>query len=186
MRCPFISNMNEHQLETLRKNNEESRDFVRSCFRFALMIILKDKNDSRVTVSRLCKIAGVSRTAFYRNYRDVEDVLVDEIKVFGLSLAGQIGKDVYENWLALFKLAEGKIDDIRAVVAAGYEHKILEVFLSLLPAEGENRTIQTIWLSLFHSMLIAWVKEAKPKKPEEMARIAYKYTQNIPLVAIGE
>ena len=174
--------MNQRQLETLRKNNEESRDFVKSCFRFALMIILKDKEDHRITVSRLCKIAGVSRTAFYRNYHDVEDVLIDEIKDFGISLAGHIGSDVYENWLALFQLAETKLDDLKAIVNAGFEYKILEVFLSLIPAEGENNIIQTIWLSTFYSLMISWVREEKPKKAAEMARIAYKYTQGIPLV----
>lgn len=175
--------MNQKQLETLQKNNEESRDFVKSCFRFALMIILKDKKDKTLTVTRLCHIAGVSRTAFYRNYRTIEDVLVDEIKVFGLNLAGLIGTDVYENWLALFKLVDSKREDIEAVIYAGFEHKFLEVFLSLLPVSEDNRTIQTVWLSLFVSLMIKWIKEGTPKKPEDMARLAYKYTKSIPLVA---
>ena len=175
--------MNQKQLETLKKNNEESRDFVKSCFRFALMIILKDKKDKTLTVTRLCHIAGVSRTAFYRNYRTIEDVLVDEIKVFGLTVTGLIGTDVYENWLALFKLVDSKREDLEAVIYAGFEHKFLEVFLSLLPAEEDNRTIQTIWLSLFVTLMIKWIKEGTPKKPEDMARLAYKYTKSIPLVA---
>ena len=178
--------MNQKQLEALKKNNEESHDFARSCFRFALMILLKDKKDEKITVSRLCQIAGVSRTAFYRNYQTVEEVLEDEIKTFAQSLAGQIGTDIYENWLALFKLAEKKKADLEAIIHAGYEHKILEVFLTMLPKQEENRTIQSLWLSLFHSLLIKWIKEGKPKKAEEMARIAYKYTQDIPLVAAND
>ncbi len=177
--------MNQHQLDTLRKNNEESREFVKSCFRGALMIILKEKKEEKITVSRLCKIAGVSRTAFYRNYRDVEDVLVDEIKNFGQTLASQIGVDVYDNWLALFRLAEKHYDDLKAIVAAGFEHKILEVFLDLIPSEDDNRVVQTIWLSVFHSLMISWVKEEKPRKVEEMARLGYKFTQGIPLVAMN-
>lgn len=175
--------MNERQLETLKKNNEESHDFAKSCFRFALMIILKENSGEKVTVSKLCKIAGVSRTAFYRNYKDVEDVLVDEIREFGVALAGRIGSDLYENWLALFKLADEKRENLKAIIDAGFEYKILEVFLTLLPRDEENRRIQTIWLSVFYSFLISWIKEGKPKKAEDMARVAYKYTQNIPLVA---
>ena len=41
--------MNQHQLDTLRNNNEESREFVKSCFRGALMIILKDKKEEKFT-----------------------------------------------------------------------------------------------------------------------------------------
>jgi len=175
--------MNPKQLETLQKNNEESREFVRSCFRFALMIILKDKSDNRLSVSRLCQIAGVSRTAFYRNYETLDDVLEDEIKVFALSLAKQVGIDVYNNWLALFNAVEAKRADLEAVVNAGFESKIHEVFMSLLPKNEENRTVQAIWLSLFYTLMIKWLKEKKPKKPEDMARLAYKYTKNIPLIS---
>ncbi len=176
--------MNQKQLETLQKNNEESRDFVRSCFRFALMIILKDKQNKKLSVTRLCQIAGVSRTAFYRNYQTIDDVLVDEIKLFALSLAKGIGTDVYNNWLHLFQSVDEKRVDLEAIVEAGFESKILEVFLSLLPKEEENRTLQCLWLSMFYSMMIKWLKEKKPKKAEDMARIAFKYTKNLPLVTV--
>ena len=176
--------MNQKQLETLQRNNRESNDFVRSCLRFALMIILKDKEDHRLSVTRLCQIAGVSRTAFYSNYDSIDDVLVDEIREFALSFAKQIGKDVYGNWLCLFQSAEKRREDLEAIIHAGFQGKILEVFNSLLPQSEEDRTIQAIWLSLFYSLLVKWLKEKKPKKAEDMARIAYKYTKNIPLVAI--
>ena len=176
--------MNQKQLETLRKNNEESRDFVKSCFRFALMIILKDKNNKKLTITRLCQIAGVSRMAFYRNYKTLEDVLEDEIRQFALSLAKGIGTDVYNNWLHLFQLAEQKHDDLNAIIEAGFETKILEVFLSLAPESEESRTIQMMWISIFCTMMIKWLKEQKPKKAEDMARLAFKYTKNLPLVTI--
>lgn len=176
--------MNEKQLETLRKNNEESRDFVKSCFRFALMIILKDKNNKKLSVTRLCQIAGVSRMAFYRNYDTIDDVLVDEIRVFALGLAKNIGTDVYNNWLTLFQAVEKKRDDLEAIIDAGFGNKILDVFFSLLPKNEENRTVQAMWLSLFHTMMIKWLKERWPKKAEDMARLAYKYTKDLPLISI--
>ena len=173
--------MNQKQLETLRKNNEESREFVKSCFRFAMMIILKDKEDKKPSITRLCQIAGVSRTAFYRNYRCLDDVLIDEIEVFANSLLKSMGKDIYENWLALFKAADAKRDDLVAIIEAGYAGKILEVFLSLLPEEEEMRTLQSLWLSSFYVLMIKWLKEKKPKKAEDMARLAFKYTRHVPI-----
>lgn len=175
--------MNKKQLETLIKNNEESRDFVRNCFRFALMILLKEKKGEKITVTKLCEIAGVSRMAFYRNYHDVDDVMVDQIKIFAENVAAEMGTDIYENWLALFSNAQEHREDLEAIVQAGFERKILEVFLSLAPKEEDNRTIQTIWLSLYYSLLIKWIREKKPKKAEDMARVAYTYTKGIPLVS---
>ena len=173
--------MNEKQLATLRKNNEESRDFVKSCFRYALMIILKDKEDKTINVTRLCKIAGVSRMAFYRNYKGIDDVLVDEITEFGQALLEVIGDDAYDNWLRLFCLAEERRDNLLAIIEAGFETKILEVFMSLLPKEETKRTLQAIWFSLFYTLMVKWLKEGKPRTPEEMAKIAFKFTKGIPL-----
>lgn len=183
--CIIRKNMNQKQLETLRKNNEETRDFIRSCISFALMVLLKDENNIEdITISRLCTVAGVSRTAFYRNYKSVEDVLEDKIKGFALQIAGKISSDVYNNWLAVFQVVDNNRKDFESIIKGGYEYKIYDVFMSLLPKDEDNRNIQTVWLSLFYTYIVKWVKEGKPKKAEEMARFAYKYTKNIPLVAV--
>ena len=174
--------MNQKQLETLKKNNFESRDFARSCLSFALMIMLKE-NDG-CTVSKLCSLAGVSRTAFYRNYNCVEDVLVDRLKEISLSIHSQISTDIYNNWVAVFSTVEKHMIQFEVIVQAGFEHKLYDVFMSLLPKDEENKNIQSVWLSLFYTYIVRWVKERKPKKVEDIARLAYKYTKNIPLVNI--
>lgn len=174
--------MNQRQLETLKKNNDESRDFVRSCLSFALTIMLKDNNN--LTVSKLCSLAGVSRTAFYRNFNSVEDVLEDGLKDISLSMAHHITTDVYENWLLVFSTVEKNMNYFETIVQAGFEHKIYDVFMSLLPKDEDNNNIQAIWLSLFYTYMVRWIKERKPKKAEEAARMAYKYTKTIPLVNV--
>ena len=176
--------MNQKQLETLRKNNEETRDFIKSCVYFALMVMLKEEKHEKLTVSRLCTIAGVSRAAFYRNYSSVEDVIEDKLIDFALSIAKTVGNDIYNNWLNFFKEVEYNRSDLEAIITAGFENKIYEVFMSLLPQGEENRTIQSLWLSLYFTFMIKWLKEKKPKKADDMARLAYKYTKNIPLVAL--
>ena len=176
--------MNKKQLETLQKNNEETRNFIRSCIVFALMILLKDENIHNITISKLCTVAGVSRTAFYRNYKSIEDVLEDKIKELAMEIAGKIGSDVYNNWLMVFKAVDENRKDLESIVREGYQHKIYDVFMSMLPEGKENRNIQAIWLSLIYTFMVKWIKEGEPKTAEEMARLAYKDTKNIPLASI--
>lgn len=176
--------MNEKQLETLQKNNEETRNFIRSCIVFALMILLKDENIHNITVSKLCTVAGVSRTAFYRNYKSIEDVLEDKIKELAMEIAGKIGSDVYNNWLEVFKAVDENRKDLESIVREGYQYKIYDVFMSMLPKGEENRNIQAIWLSLIYTFMVKWIKEGEPKTAEEMARLVYKYTKSIPLASI--
>ena len=176
--------MNKKQLETLQKNNEETRSFIRSCIVFAFMILLKDENIHNITISKLCNVAGVSRTAFYRNYKSIEDVLEDKIKELGLEIAGKISTDIYNNWLAVFKTVDNNREDLESIIREGYQHKIYDVFMSMLPEEKDNRNIQTVWLSLFYTFMVKWIKEGKPKKAEEMARLAYIYTKDLPLASV--
>lgn len=174
--------MNEKQLNTLKRNNEESREFTRNCISAALIVLLNKEKLENITITRLCQVAGVSRMAFYRNYNSVDEVLVDKIELFARRLASQIGTDVYNNWLMIFRETEKDREIFEILVRLGFEHKIHEVFVSLLPKNEENRTVQSIWLAIFYAFIVRWVKRELPKKIEDAARIAYKYTKNINLI----
>jgi len=176
--------MNAKQLATLQKNNEESRTFTRSCISFGLIALLKKDNVDykSITVSKVCEVAGVSRAAFYRNFQSVDEVLNDRFKEFALALASKIGTDIYNNWLHIFRTADENRLLLETAIKAGCEHEILKVFFSLLPKNEESRTIQAVWLSTIYSLIIKWIKEGHPRKIEDMAKLAYKYTKNIPLV----
>ena len=174
--------MNEKQLSVLKKNNEESREFTRSCISAALLVLLNKEKLENISVTHLCEVAGVSRMAFYRNYKSIDEVLVDKIKELAQKLASQIGTDVYENWLMIFKEAQKEKEIFDILLKLGFEHKVFDVFMSYLPKKEENRTVQAIWLSLYYSLTVKWLKEGWPKKAEDAARIAFKYTKNIPLI----
>lgn len=178
--------MNEKQLKTLKKNNEESREFTRNCISAALIVLLNKEKLENISITRLCQVAGVSRMAFYRNYNSIDEVLVDKIKDFGRRLASQVTTDIYNNWLMVFKEVQKDRETFEILIKLGFEHKVHEVLLSLLPKDEENRSVQTIWLSLYYALSIKWLKEGKPKKIEDAARIAYKYTKNIPIIAAIE
>ena len=178
--------MNDKQLKTLRKNNEESREFTRNCISAALIVLLNKEKLENITITHLCQVAGVSRMAFYRNYNSIDEVLVDKIKALGQRLASQIGTDVYNNWVMVLKEAQKDKETFDILLKLGFEHKVHDVLMSLLPKDEENRTVQAIWLSLYYTLTIKWLKEGKPKKLEDAARIAYKYTKSIPIIAAIE
>ena len=174
--------MNEKQLSTLKKNNEESREFTRNCISAALIVLLNKEKLENISITRLCQVAGVSRMAFYRNYNSIDEVLVDRIKEYAQRLASQIGTDIYNNWVIIFKETDKDRQMFEILIKLGFEHKVHDVFMALLPKNEENRTVQAIWLSLFYTLAVKWVKEGKPRKVEDAARFAYKYTKNIPLI----
>jgi len=61
--------------DVLRMNNKESNQLTRECLQLALMHLMGEHPYEKITVSEIVRRAGVSRTAFYRNYADKEDIL---------------------------------------------------------------------------------------------------------------
>lgn len=63
--------------ESLRLSNEESNRLTKESLQTALITLMATKKFESITISELVKKAGVSRTAFYRNYNSKEDVILE-------------------------------------------------------------------------------------------------------------
>lgn len=66
------------------------QSFTRECAFLALVRLMQTKSLSSISVTELTKKAGISRTAFYKNYSSVEDVIV---KYFDSNHLGLIWED---------------------------------------------------------------------------------------------
>ncbi|MGN1093953.1 MAG: TetR/AcrR family transcriptional regulator, partial [Candidatus Neoclostridium sp.] len=61
--------------EGLRRHNAELNKIVRESLQTALVVLLRQKEYSKISITELCKKAGVSRMAFYNNYQTTDDLL---------------------------------------------------------------------------------------------------------------
>lgn len=67
----------ENKLKILRMSNEESNRVTRESLQGALIYLMRKKSIDQITVTELVKKSGVSRSAFYRNYKCKEDIIKD-------------------------------------------------------------------------------------------------------------
>jgi AcrR family transcriptional regulator len=81
-----LSFMKEQQTvlkkDALHKSNKESNRLTRECLQTALIWLMSQKPFDRITISELVRRAGVSRTAFYRNYSSKEQILHELCNAF--------------------------------------------------------------------------------------------------------
>lgn len=70
------------KLKVLRQNNQEANAITRECIESALILLMQTKPFTDITVTDLTRKAGVSRTAYYRNYASKEDILSGYMQVF--------------------------------------------------------------------------------------------------------
>lgn len=83
--------------EILRKSNEEINKLTKECLQTALITLMASKKFSDITITELVKKAGVSRTAFYRNYNSKEEVILELCDKIISSLTNYINSDKYKN-----------------------------------------------------------------------------------------
>ncbi|MER0122830.1 TetR/AcrR family transcriptional regulator [Streptococcus sp. ZJ93] len=62
-------------LKNLSQSNTEINQLTREAIETALLFLLEKKELKHISISELVKKAGVSRNAFYRNYKSKEEIL---------------------------------------------------------------------------------------------------------------
>ena len=63
-------------------HNAEQNLMIRRSLSEALQILMKQKDCASISVSELCKKAGVSRTAFYNNFSTISEVFEEVSRSF--------------------------------------------------------------------------------------------------------
>ena len=76
----------------LQQSNEEANRLTRECLRIAVLQLSGSKSFDAMTVTEVAKRAGVSRTAFYRNYDSMEELaaLVEDVTGEEVSAAARL------------------------------------------------------------------------------------------------
>ncbi|HFH9945785.1 TPA: TetR/AcrR family transcriptional regulator [Streptococcus suis] len=68
-------NISPKSLKNLSQANKEINQLTKESIETALLFLLEKKDMKQISVSELVKKAGVSRNAFYRNYKSKEEIL---------------------------------------------------------------------------------------------------------------
>lgn len=68
-------NISPKSLKNLYQSNKEANQLTKESIETALLFLLEKKDLKQISISELVRKAGVSRNAFYRNYKSKEDIL---------------------------------------------------------------------------------------------------------------
>lgn len=171
--------MTGNQKNALARANEESRQIVRESIQEALFILMKGTPFDKITISQIINKSGVSRSAFYRNYKSKNDILHD--------LVSDVAKEIYcafepglsEGWATLYRVAYENREKLTLIVEAGIDNQLLDIYNSLLPDDDRSYIIHAMWNGLIHNIIIEWCKRGMPLGADEMARISSQYTESL-------
>ena len=170
--------------EVLRLSNEESNKITRECLRVAMIKLMAKKDFGKISITEITKHAGVSRTAFYRNYETrealVEDIcksLVTELKA---SVSGEAYRTERRGWYTnFFKTIRENSEYFQIYLNAHLQFGDLFVLESVYPPTTPlERYAIAAREGAFLRVLTVWFNGGMQESPEEMGDICEKLIYN--------
>ncbi len=184
--------MENDRYENLRRHSAESSAMVRECLRTALFSLMRDRSYKEITVTELCRKAGVSRMAFYRNYRVVNDLFREAAEDLNGLIVRELGspfrKGTGSGWYErTFRLIREHREQVSIMFREDFQFAWMQVVNDLAvhdPAFPTEKKIQRlIWCGGFENIVAWWLRNGMRASPEEMADWCVRY---LPVVSAEE
>lgn len=155
-----MSNQNKEKwLASLKKANNEYRETIKEAIRTSLFQLLKNKKFDSITISELVSRAGVSRSAFYRNYNSLNDVIKDEIQYVSNQVHKELSSSLYTNWKLIFETVEKCKNELQIIIEAKMESSLLDEMNSWYKKyPKEQKELFLICNGIVFNMIMVWQK----------------------------
>jgi AcrR family transcriptional regulator len=174
--------------EILRLSNKESNKMTRECIEAALILLMAEKEYSEITISEIVKRAGVSRTAYYRNYESKEDILKNLLHSVIVAIYGAMKQFSYVTeqklyWKTLFVTTKAYAESFCALLKAGFGRIILEEITqqmtnSITKDDAKDKYDMIFWSGAIYNVLANWVQDGMKQTEDEMVQICLYILEN--------
>lgn len=179
--------------ENIREYSEPSsagsqNSFARQCIGEALIQLMREKEFDSISVTDICRTAGFSRMAYYRNFHSKNDILVQYMNMLAdkfrndlMTTYPDISSRSYEIILFAFKYFENYSAYAECLIKANLSSILQDglnyYFDRYVAGEGSDRMRR---YSLYYysgalfNIYTTWVRDGLRETPEELAQIVYK------------
>lgn len=177
------------RIKGLRVSNEESNRITRLSIQAALVMLMNDQNFEDITITAIVKRAGVSRTAYYRNYSSKEDILQSTIKeivdkiIAAMNLHHPI-RNSYDYWLALFQTLEEHMECLQIILKINLADTIHNELQAIQLNRSKEVTLltnyaATFWSGAIYSVAANWIRSGARQSAAEMATLCYGIIETV-------
>ena len=173
-----------NKLSGLKAHSQEINKISKESLITSLILLMKQKPYDKITISELCIKAGVSRTAFYGNFKTKDDLLTLYVLNMNTKLINKIGSpfrnDTSLDWyINLFQVIKDNSEILILIFKAGFQKKYLEILKSMvlhnpsIPIEKKYQRL--IWSGGVENALSYWLLESSLKESvEDIALYCHK------------
>ena len=161
--------LTQKQRDTLRRNNMESNAVTREAAQDALFQLMSRQDYEEIRISDIIRRSGISRSAFYRNYKTKDDVLRDSVGDMNSLLLKDFGTNVAENWRTYIRLIRQNREKLELLVRAHREWFLLDALNEMTDYSSGTDFVTAIPHGYIFNVVIYWVKCGLPGTDDEVA-----------------
>ena len=169
--------------EILRLSNVESNRVTKECLQIALMTLMGKKDFDKITITEITTLAGVSRTAFYRNYESKEAIIEDACQSIFNRLTESLEncRDDMKSWyIFFFKTIKENKESVKIALDAHVFLKQKGILNAAFPPESdEEHYINSAKEAVFARLVTDWFEEGMIESPEKMGEICYRLIKSL-------
>lgn len=160
--------MTEKQMKALKKNSEESHRLTVEAIQEAVFILLKKHDFSKITVTDIIKKSGVSRSAFYRNFKDKESILYGFVDSCIENVFFNMDQDIYNNWVRIFQIVRNNKGKFNLLYHSKLWHRFLMMLNMGSDFYNEKQYVDTLWRGMIFNAILSYIETGYPD-PETTA-----------------
>jgi len=165
----------------LRLSNEEANKLTKQSLQKALISLMGKKPFENITITELVKSSGVSRTSFYRNYKEKEDILVDIGRQFAQHIieimkASKYESNKYQWYYDIFQNVQKYQDTVQLLIQANLRQNtsfhiipVMREAYEQLSTEGYYKVLAR--LGALDAIVYNWFIKGRKESIEDMAQL---------------
>ncbi len=169
----------------LRLSNEESNRLTRECIEAALIILMKENDYQSISISDIIRKAGVSRSAYYRNYNSKEDILTNLFNRAAETIVDALSTElIRHNMVRSYRVLFEKVQEIKElfeiIQMAGmvdkFEMAVNDKYLQAIDANFPDAYYRVLsWIGSIFNIIFGWIRHGYRETPEQMALICSRF-----------
>lgn len=167
----------------LQKRNKELNQLTVESISEALLQLMQTKEYAKISVTDLCRKAGVSRNAFYQNFGTLDNVFKRIVLGFNRDvilrkLGNPFNQRTNPEWyVKFFQTVTEYAHLFQLIISCNLQHLYLGYVNDLLTdpkQDAVTRYRRLMWNGAIQNIIIDWIERGMPETPEEMAKICYE------------
>ena len=168
-------------------HNIEMNNILKESVREALIQLMEVKSFNSITISEICVKAGVSRTGFYRNYKDKKEIIDEFTEEFVNKVQENVGRLItghVENkhtWFCeYFEYLLENEHIIKTLYDAGFQgpnlNKTNKILINAdIVKTDEDKARVIIFNGALHNIALFWLFQEIKVPVEEISNWCIKY-----------